>query len=78
MPRPDFIVIYRTDTWEVTSIVDPEYEWEVDDPAWTKHDKVELKMFRMPRGPFADEIEYNCYGAVLARAEEALKWLQSS
>ncbi len=78
MSRPDFLVIYRTDTMKVTSVVDPEYEWECDDPAWTKHDKVELRKFRMPRHGLKAEIAYENYGAVLARAQGILDWLRKS
>lgn len=78
MSRPDFLIIYRTDTMEVTSIVDPENEWEVNDPAWTKHEKIELKSFRMSREGFQNEIEYNSYGAIIAKAQEMLRWLQKS
>ncbi len=78
MPRPDFLVIYRTDTMQVTSVVNADYEWELDDPAWTKHDTVELKTFRMPRDGFDNELNYNSYGAVIAKAEAMLRWLHKS
>lgn len=76
MNRPDFLVIYRTDTMEVTSIVDPDFEWETNDPAWTKHDQVELKTFRMNRDGFADQIEYNNWSALIAKAQAMLRLLQ--
>lgn len=71
MMKSEFIaVIYDEETKKVCAIISPDYDEQLNDPAWTAAPNT--KMIKLPRGDLKDSLSYLTVHKIQTMIEEQL------